>query len=65
VGDEGEMRARAMQCCIDGDWVYLDFRRKAQGYIDTFGTYIEDIDGSPMVKEMYESRRGAESNVGW
>jgi hypothetical protein len=43
--------------------VYLDFRRKARDYIDTFGIYIYDIDGSPMVKEIYESRKGARSNV--
>ncbi len=44
--------------------MYLDFKRKARDYIDTFGTYIYDIDGSPMDKEMYGSRKGARSNVG-
>jgi hypothetical protein len=43
--------------------VYLYFKRKAWGYIDTFGIYSERIDGSPRVKERYESRKGAGSNV--
>ncbi len=44
--------------------MYLDFKRKARDYIDTFGTYISDIDGSPMDNVMYVSRKGASSNVG-
>jgi hypothetical protein len=39
-GNGGKMGARAIQQCIGGVRVHLDFKRKARDYIYTFGTYI-------------------------